>query len=162
MTTALAPPSVPAATPTRSLPRRAWRGPVADPSWARPALFGLLAATALLYLSDLANSGWANAFYSAAAQAGSQSWTAFFFGSSDAANAITVDKTPGSLWFMALSVRVFGLSSFAILLPQALMGIASVGLLYSAVRRVAGAGAALLAGPRADPGGRLDVPIQQP
>ena len=46
-------------------------------------------------------------------QAGSTSWKAFFFGSSDAANSITVDKPPASLWLMALSVRIFGLNSFA-------------------------------------------------
>ncbi|MET3805419.1 4-amino-4-deoxy-L-arabinose transferase-like glycosyltransferase [Nakamurella sp. UYEF19] len=132
--------------PQKLLVQRVWRGGADDPGWARPALFGLLAATAALYLVNLTSSGWANAFYSAAAQAGSVSWKAFFFGSSDAANAITVDKTPGSLWFMALSVRIFGLSSFAILLPQALMGVASVGLLYGTVRRVAGPAAGVLAG----------------
>ncbi len=58
----------------------------------RPAVPALLGATALLYLWDLGASGWANAFYSAAVQAGSVSWTAFFFGSFDAANSITVDK----------------------------------------------------------------------
>ena len=52
----------------------------------------------VLYLWGLGASGWANSFYSAAVQAGSQSWKAFFFGSSDAANSITVDKTPASLW----------------------------------------------------------------
>lgn len=67
-------------------------GPHDDPNWARPALLALLAATAVLYLWNLTASGWANAFYSAAAQAGSQNWEAFFFGSSDAANSITVDK----------------------------------------------------------------------
>ena len=113
----------------------------------RPALLGLLAATAVLYLWGLGASGWANSFYSAAAQAGSESWKAFFFGSSDAANSITVDKTPMSLWAMALSVRIFGLSSWSILVPQALMGVASVGLLYATVRRTAEvAGAGLLAG----------------
>src|SRR5580765_5257565 len=78
--------------PTRS--RRLLRGPESDPAWGRPALLGLLAATALLYLWGLGASGWANSFYSAAAQAGSVSWQAFFYGSSDAANSITVDKTP--------------------------------------------------------------------
>jgi 4-amino-4-deoxy-L-arabinose transferase-like glycosyltransferase len=126
--------------------RRIWRGPDADPSWARPALLGLLAATAVFYLWNLTSSGYANSFYSAAAQAGSDSWKAFFFGSSDAANAITVDKPPASLWFMALSVRIFGLSSFAILLPEVLMGIATVGVLYATVKRHFGAAAGLLAG----------------
>ncbi len=106
--------------------------------WERPALAGLLVATAVLYLWGLGESGWANSFYAAAAQAGSESWQAFFFGSSDAANAITVDKTPLSLWPMALSIRIFGLSSWSLLVPQALAGVASVGLLYATVRRTTG------------------------
>ncbi|MEU0498628.1 glycosyltransferase family 39 protein [Mycobacterium sp. NPDC006124] len=110
------------------------------------ALGVLLAATALLYLWNLSASGWANGFYSAAVQAGAQNWTAMLFGSSDAGNAITVDKTPAALWVMDLSVRLFGLSSWSILVPQALEGVAAVGLLYAAVRRAAGPSAALLAG----------------
>ncbi|WP_185292419.1 glycosyltransferase family 39 protein [Mycolicibacterium litorale] len=106
----------------------------------------LLAATAVLYLWNLSASGWANAFYSAAVQAGAQNWTAMLFGSSDAANGITVDKTPAALWVMDLSVRLFGLNSWSILVPQALMGVAAVAVLYAAVRRVSGPGAALLAG----------------
>src|SRR3954466_731553 len=118
-----------------------------DPRWVRPSLIGLLAATGLLYLWDLGASGWANSFYSAAVQAGSTSWKAFFFGSSDAANSITVDKTPMSLWPMELSVRIFGLSSWSMLVPQALMGVGSVGLLYATVRRTThNAWAGLLAG----------------
>jgi 4-amino-4-deoxy-L-arabinose transferase-like glycosyltransferase len=118
----------------------------ARPRWERPAVIGLLVATAVLYLWDLSASGWANSFYAAAAQAGSKSWTAFLYGASDAAGSITVDKPPASLWVMALSVRVFGLSSWAILVPQALMGVATVGVLYASVRRQLSAGAALLAG----------------
>ncbi|MCI0142726.1 glycosyltransferase family 39 protein [Arthrobacter bambusae] len=97
----------------------------------------VLLATAVLYLWNLGASGWANPFYSAAAQAGSQNWTAWFFGSSDAANSITVDKPPASLWIMDLSVRIFGLSSWSILVPEALMGVATAWLLYLAVRRAA-------------------------
>ncbi|MGX7759762.1 ArnT family glycosyltransferase [Streptomyces angustmyceticus] len=121
-------------------------GPAASPRWARPALLALLLVTAVLYLWSLSASGYANQFYSAAVQAGSESWKAFFFGSSDAANSITVDKPPAALWPMALSVRLFGLSSWAILVPEALMGVATVGVLHAAVRRRFGAGAALLAG----------------
>ncbi|MEH3034025.1 MAG: glycosyltransferase family 39 protein [Aeromicrobium erythreum] len=133
-----------ASTPTT---RRArfWRGRPDDHPAVRPALLALLAATALLYLWGLGASGWANSFYSAAVQAGSVSWKAFFFGSSDAGNAITVDKTPASLWVMALSVRVFGLSSWSILVPQALMGVGTVGLLHHVVRRSTGNGWAGLA-----------------
>lgn len=113
----------------------------------RLALAGLLAGTAVLYLWTLGESGWANSFYAAAAQAGSESWSAMFFGSSDAANAITVDKTPLALWPMALSIRLFGLSSWSLLVPQALEGVAAVAVLHAAVRRATGsAGAGLLAG----------------
>jgi 4-amino-4-deoxy-L-arabinose transferase-like glycosyltransferase len=126
--------------------RRLIRGREDAAAWERPALLALLGVTAVLYLVDISVSGWANSFYSAAAQAGSVDWTAFFYGSSDAANSITVDKPPASLWFMALSVRLFGLSSFSILLPQALMGVATVGVLYATVRRRFPVGTALLAG----------------
>ncbi|MET8012377.1 glycosyltransferase family 39 protein [Streptomyces sp. NPDC005271] len=125
---------------------RAWRGRPEDPRWARPALWALLAGTTVLYLWSLGASGYANQFYSAAVQAGSESWKAFFFGSSDAANSITVDKPPAALWPMVLSVRVFGLSSWAVLVPEALMGVATVGVLYAAVRRRFSAAAGLIAG----------------
>ena len=144
MTTQTLAPS-PAAPPTTAAPRPS---PRSSPwPWERLGLAGLLAGTAALYLWGLGSSGWANSFYAAAAQAGSESWQAFFFGSSDAAGSITVDKTPLSLWPMALSVRVFGLSSWSILVPQALEGVAAVALLHAAVRRTTGSVAAgLLAG----------------
>ncbi|ERK70630.1 dolichyl-phosphate-mannose-protein mannosyltransferase, partial [Leifsonia aquatica ATCC 14665] len=131
---------------TRTVLRRLVRGREDAAAWERPALLGLLGVTLLLYVWDLAASGWANSFYSAAVQAGSVNWEAFFYGSSDAANSITVDKPPASLWIMALSVRIFGLSSWSILLPEALMGVATVGLVYATVRRHFTARTALLAG----------------
>ncbi|MFE3103507.1 ArnT family glycosyltransferase [Nocardia tengchongensis] len=121
-------------------------GPSGQPRWARPGLLALLAVTAVLYLWDLTNSGWANEYYSAAAQAGSQSWKALLFGSFDAGNAITVDKPPAALWVMGLSGKLLGFSQWSVLLPQALMGVASVGLLAATVRRLSGPGAGLLAG----------------
>ncbi len=120
--------------------------PSARPRWIRPAVAVLLIGTAILYLWDLSASGWANAFYSAAVQAGTKSWKAFFFGSSDASNFITVDKPPASLWVMEISARVFGVNSWSILVPQALEGVAAVGLLYLTVRRWAGPVAGLIAG----------------
>ncbi len=116
--------------------QRLLHGEPADPSWARPALLALLTATTVLYTYALSRSGYANQFYSAAAQAGAHSWKAWFFGSLDSANSITVDKPPASLWVMGLSVRLFGLSSWSILLPEALMGVASVGILSGTVRKV--------------------------
>ncbi|MFZ3595821.1 ArnT family glycosyltransferase [Streptomyces sp. BH104] len=115
-----------------------------NPRWARPAFLGMLLVIAAAYFWNLSASGYANSFYSAAAQAGSESWKAFFFGSSDAANAITVDKPPTALWPMGLSVRLFGLNSWAILAPQVLMAVATAGVLYGAVRRRFGAVAGLI------------------
>ncbi|MFD9334552.1 ArnT family glycosyltransferase [Streptomyces sp. NPDC060028] len=118
----------------------------ARPRWERPALAGLLFAAAVLLLWDLGASGYANSFYSAAVQAGSESWKAFFFGSSDAGNSITVDKPPAALWPMMLSVRLFGLGAWQILVPQALMGVAATAVLYAAVRRQFGPAAGLISG----------------
>lgn len=145
------PPASVAASDRTSAAWRRWvvglvRGNSSDPRWVRPTLLALLGATAILYCWGLGASGYANSFYSAAAQAGADSWSAFFFGSSDAANSITVDKTPASLWLMALSVRMFGLSSWSILLPQALAGVATVGVLYATIRRWFSPSAALIAG----------------
>ncbi|AHH16371.1 putative glycosyltransferase [Nocardia nova SH22a] len=119
---------------------------VPNPRWRRLSLVALLVGTALLYIWDLGASGWANEFYAAAVQAGSQSWKAMLFGSSDAANAITVDKTPGALWIMDLSARIFGFNSWSLLVPQAVEGVLAVGVLYAAVRRVSGHWPGILAG----------------
>ncbi|MCW2937907.1 MAG: hypothetical protein JWN00_892 [Actinomycetia bacterium] len=134
---------------SRSAPdriRRILLGPAGQPRWARPALLVLLLGTALLYLWDLGASGDANSFYAAAVWAGTKSWRALFFGALDPGNAITVDKPPAALWIMGLSARIFGFSSWSMLAPQALEGVASVGLLYAAVRRWSGPAAGLLAG----------------
>lgn len=122
-----------------TLPRERW------------ALAALLVATAVLYLWNLAASDYGNSFYAAAAQAGAKSWSAWFFGSLDAHNFITVDKPPAALWVTGLSVRLFGMNSWAVLVPEALMGVASVAVLYFTVRRAfadprQGAWAGLLAG----------------
>ena len=110
------------------------------------ALGVMLLAACVIFFINLTASGYANEFYSAAAQAGSVSWKAFLWGSLDSGNAITVDKPPAALWLMALSVRILGLSSFAILLPEALMGVATTYLLYATVRRYWGNWAGIVTG----------------
>jgi hypothetical protein len=121
-------------------------GDGSQPRWIRPALLVLLVATAVLYLWALGSSGWANSYYAAAVQAGTQDWKAWLFGSLDPGNAITVDKPPAAMWVMGLSGRLFGFSAFTMLLPQVLMGVGSVALLYSTVRRWSGPVAGLIAG----------------
>lgn len=123
------------------------RATLKDPRNARKierlCLFAILGITAILYIWNLDKNGWANPYYSAAAQAGATDWKAWFFGSADAGSLITIDKTPLSVWVMGLSVRVFGLSSWSILLPQVLMGIATSWLIYRIIRTGQGATAAL-------------------
>ena len=136
----------PGEAPPLTWARQLVRGRAEDAAWVRPSLIGLLGIAALLYLWDLGASGWANAFYSAAVQAGSSSWKAFFFGSFDASNFITVDKSPAALWVMDIAARIFGVNSWSILAPQALEGVATVGFTYLTVRRWFPPAAALIAG----------------
>ncbi len=116
-----------------------------EAAWIRLGVVGVTALAAVLYVWDLTSSGYANTYYSAASVAGSHDWSAFFFGSFDASNFITIDKPPLAMWAMGLSVRAFGLSSWSVLLPEALMGVASVYVLYRLVRRSFGPVAGLIA-----------------
>src|SRR4029079_9502913 len=99
-----------------------------------------------LYLWDISINGMGNQFYAAAAQAGSTNWEALLFGSLDPRNFITVDKPPVSQWVMGLSGQIFGFNSASMLVPQALMAVAAVALLYGAVARISGPRTGLLAG----------------
>ncbi|MGW5569932.1 glycosyltransferase family 39 protein [Nocardia thailandica] len=138
-----------ATVPTRHLDLRAGGAPAparrdGRAQWAGLVL--LLLGTAAAYLWNLSANGWANTYYAAAVEAGASSWKSFFFGSLDAADAVTVDKTPASLWPMELSARLFGMNSWSMLVPQVLLGVASVAVLWAVVRRHFGANAGLLAG----------------
>jgi 4-amino-4-deoxy-L-arabinose transferase-like glycosyltransferase len=113
---------------------------------ARPELLGLLGLTAVLNLWNLGINGWANTYYSAAIRAMSTSWHDFLFASADKAGLMTVDKPPLALWVQALSVRVFGFHPLSILVPEALMGVAAVALLYDLVARRFGRVSGFVAG----------------
>ena len=137
--------SLPATLPAPGLVARLVRGRTSEDAWVRPAQVGVAAFAALLYIVNLTVSGFANTYYSAAALAASKSWSAWFFGSIDASNFITVDKPPLSTMLMGLSVRLFGLNSWSILLPEALAGVATVVILFAVVRRQFGPMAATIA-----------------
>ena len=116
-------------------------------SWfEKMALPMLLIATGALYLFGAMHNGMANSYYAAAVQAASQNWTAWLFGSLDAANYVSIDKPPLATMIMGLSARLFGFSSFSMLLPSVLAGVGSVWLLYSAVKRQFGFTSAAIAG----------------
>ena len=96
----------------KELDKRSWLE-----KWTLPVL---LLATGALYLFGALHNGMANSYYAAAVQAASQDWTAWLFGSLDAANYVSVDKPPLATMLMGLSARLFGFSSFSMLLPSVL------------------------------------------
>src|SRR6185312_1457239 len=112
----------------------------------RPELAALLVVAGVLNLWALSRNGWANDYYSAAVRSMASSWHNFLYESFDQAGVMTVDKPPLALWVQALSVRAFGFHSLAILVPQALMGVATVGLTYDLVRRRFGRAAGFVGG----------------
>jgi 4-amino-4-deoxy-L-arabinose transferase-like glycosyltransferase len=133
-------------TPNTSEPTPTRPTRIPTTTWNRVGLVVLLAGTAVLYLWNITINGMGNQFYAAAAQAGATNWEALLFGSLDSRNFITVDKPPVSQWVMGLSGQLFGFSSASMLIPQALMAVAAVALLYGAVARISGPRTGLLAG----------------
>jgi 4-amino-4-deoxy-L-arabinose transferase-like glycosyltransferase len=133
-------------TSSVSLPRAVRRPRIRGLTWPPPELAALLALAALLGLWSLDTNGYANEYYSAAVRSMTESWHAFLFGSFDSGGVMTVDKPPLALWIQALSARAFGFSSWSMLVPQALMGVASVALVYDLTRRRFGRAAGFAAG----------------
>ena len=106
----------------------------------------ILAGTLVILVWGLSKNGYGNQYYAAAERSMTYSWRNFVFGAADPGGWITTDKPPLALWFGALSARVFGFSSWSILLPSAVCGVAAVGLLMAAVRRAWGRWAGRVAG----------------
>jgi 4-amino-4-deoxy-L-arabinose transferase-like glycosyltransferase len=110
-----------ATAPSRPLPRVRAR---------HLALGAVLALSAVLNTYRLSRNGWANAFYSAGVKSMLRSLHNFLFVSFDPGGLITIDKPPLGLWVQALSAKAFGMTPLAVLLPEAIIGVATVGLLY--------------------------------
>ncbi|MEV6028614.1 glycosyltransferase family 39 protein [Streptomyces sp. NPDC052036] len=115
-----------------------------QPAYARPALLVITVLAAVLYTWGIEHSQY-HTFYANAARSMTESWKAFFYGSFDPGNSITLDKLPGFLWPQALSARIFGFHPWALTLPQVIEGVASLLVLHRLVRRWAGVPAALIA-----------------
>jgi 4-amino-4-deoxy-L-arabinose transferase-like glycosyltransferase len=126
------------------VPGRFWRSPEDQPPWARPALLAIAALAGVTYAWGM-NGAALEAFYGAAARSMSMSWHDFFFGAFDPMGTVSVDKLPGALWPQALSLRVFGFHTWAIVLPQVIEGVLTILVLYRAVRRLAGPVAGIVA-----------------
>jgi len=110
------------------------------------ALLLILALAGGLRLWGLDQNGFGNPYYAAAVRSMLVSESNFFFGAFDPIGFITVDKPPVALWIQATSAKIFGFRGVALLIPQAVMGVASVLVTYWLVRRTFGRGAGLIAG----------------
>jgi 4-amino-4-deoxy-L-arabinose transferase-like glycosyltransferase len=117
---------------------------VDQPAYARPALLAITVLAAVLYVWGINHSQY-HTFYANAVRSMTGSWKAFFYGSFDPGNSITLDKLPGFLWPQAVSARIFGFHPWALILPQVIEGVASLLVLHRLVRRWAGVDAALIA-----------------
>ncbi|MFB7504574.1 glycosyltransferase family 39 protein [Streptomyces broussonetiae] len=136
MTATPGPPS-PTPTPPDTGPERA-------PRWSLPALLAIMLLAAVLYTWNLSGSS-LNSFYSAAIYSGTQNWKAWFFGSLDAGNFLTVDKPPFADMVMSLSCRVFGFGTWQMMLPEVTAGLGAIWILHSSVKRSFGHAAAAVA-----------------
>ncbi|WP_437044606.1 ArnT family glycosyltransferase [Streptomyces sp. enrichment culture] len=124
-------------------PRAPSPGPAA-PRWSLPSLLAILVLAGALYSWNLSASG-LNSFYSAAVLSGTESWKAWFFGSLDAGNFLTVDKPPLALMVMGLSCRLLGYGTWQMMLPMTAAALATIWILHACVKRVWGHGAAAVA-----------------
>ncbi|MFD5629825.1 ArnT family glycosyltransferase [Streptomyces sp. NPDC127072] len=118
--------------------------PEKAPRWSLPALIAIMLLAGILYSWNLSSSG-LNSFYSAAVLSGTQSWKAWFFGSLDAGNFMTVDKPPFVLMVMGLSCRVLGYGTWQMMAPLIASALGTIWILHSGVKRVFGHAAAAVA-----------------
>ncbi len=100
---------------------RWWR----EPWWARISLALIVAAFVVLTGWNLARGG-DFSFYEASARSMASSWHAMLFGAFDPAATVTLDKLSGFAVPQALGIRLFGMSTSAIALPQVIEGVVTI------------------------------------
>jgi 4-amino-4-deoxy-L-arabinose transferase-like glycosyltransferase len=105
----------------------------------------VLVLAAVLRLWRLEANGFGTEYYAAGVRSALQGGALLFYNSFDPAGFISLDKPPVAFWIQAAFAGLLGFSGWAIHLPQALAGIASVALLYRLVRRPFGIAAGTIA-----------------
>jgi 4-amino-4-deoxy-L-arabinose transferase-like glycosyltransferase len=129
--------------PSRPARERTAHLPAVKPRVHHLALVGVLALSAVLNTRRLSQNGYANNFYSAAVKSMLHSFHNFLFVSFDPGGLVTVDKPPLALWVQAASAKLFGFSPLSLLLPEAIIGVLAVAVLYLVLARRLGPLAAL-------------------
>ncbi|MFF3447284.1 ArnT family glycosyltransferase [Streptomyces sp. NPDC002667] len=137
-------PATPSAPPPVPVPPGSSERTPGAPRWSLPVLLAILVLAAVLYSWNLSAAD-LNGFYSAAVLSGTQSWKAWFFGSLDAGNFITVDKPPFALMLMSLSCRVFGFGTWQMMAPMVAAALGTLWILHASVKRYFGHAAAAVA-----------------
>ncbi|ENK0838385.1 glycosyltransferase family 39 protein [Clostridium botulinum] len=108
------------------------------------ALSLILILSLILNLANLNIEGYANQYYAAGVKSMTLSLKNFFFVSFDPASFVSIDKPPLGFWIQAIFAKIFGFSGWSIILPQAIAGVVSVGLIYVIVKRSFGTAAGLI------------------
>ncbi|MEV7323730.1 glycosyltransferase family 39 protein [Streptomyces sp. NPDC093970] len=146
MTSATDPTPSTTVSPDWAPPAAASAAPPPDraPRWSPPALLAILVLAGVLYSWNLSGSDM-NTFYSGAVWSGTQSWKAWFFGSLDPGNFLTVDKPPFATMVMSLSCRILGFGTWQMMVPQVAAGLGTIWILHAHLKRVWGHGAAAVA-----------------
>ena len=102
------------------------------------ALWALLPVVIGTFLRVSRLGDYDNSYYTATVASMLGSAHNFLFASFDPAGIVMVDKPPVALWLQAASSAIFGVSSWSVTLPQILMGIASIAVLYRLISYVYG------------------------
>lgn len=109
-------------------------------------LFGIMLLSAGLHFYNINAIGDANTYYTAAVKSMLQSWHNFFFVAAEPGGSVSVDKPPLGLWIETAFAAVLGIKGWVVSLPNILVGIFSIPLLYSMVRKQTNEVAGLVAG----------------
>jgi 4-amino-4-deoxy-L-arabinose transferase-like glycosyltransferase len=129
-------PAPPLAAQAPPASRADWRAASMSRAWLRHlALAPVLALATVMNVRHLAQNGYANIFYSAGVKSMLHSLHNFAFVSFDPGGLVMVDKPPLGLWLQVASAKVFGFAPLSLLLPEAIVGVLTVALLYYVLLR---------------------------
>lgn len=109
-----------------------------------PIIF-ILILSFILNMANLKIQGYGNEYYAAGIKSMLTSFKNFFFLSFDPSGFVSLNKPPIGLWIQGIFGKIFGVSGFALILPEALAGTLCVFILYILIKRYFGFIAGIMA-----------------
>lgn len=109
-----------------------------------PIIF-ILILSFILNMANLKIQGYGNEYYAAGIKSMLTSFKNFFFLSFDPSGFVSLNKPPIGLWIQSIFGKIFGVSGFALILPEALAGTLCVFILYILIKRYFGFIAGIMA-----------------